>query len=179
MRVLILMIGVLFIVGCGPKYQMVNNYQSPTSEEGKACLIECDKVYASCKEICKANFEICKVKAHETAEAAYEEKIRFYHAKLERYANEMQMYELQRDLYYYDSYYGYRGYGFYHPYRTFWMEPYPYFRPQKPIKPNLEEEKLKAEMQFCQVDCGCTKSYDNCFQQCGGVITQEKVLIKK
>lgn len=178
MRTVFIFFTALFFLGCSAKYERINEYISPTSEAGKACLIECQKQYGSCKEICKANFEICKVGADKAAKANFERKMQVYVGRLERYAAELQMYELERDLYYFPGYYGYRDYGFYYPHRMYWMHPYPYFRPVKPKKPTMDEEIKLAEMQMCQIDCGCLKTYDSCFVGCGGSVKQKEICVE-
>ncbi|MCH9813741.1 MAG: hypothetical protein K0U47_07335 [Epsilonproteobacteria bacterium] len=181
MRAVFIVVSMFFFLGCSAKYKSVNEYVLPTSETGKVCLKECQKQYGSCKEICKANFQICQTKAKQHAKANFETKTQEYVRRLERYAVEMQMYEFERDFYYLPGYYGYgygyRGIGLYHPHRMFWMQPYPYFRPVKPKKPILEEEIKLAEMQMCQIDCGCLKTYDSCFVECGGSVKQKQICI--
>jgi hypothetical protein len=77
--------------------------------------------------------------------------------------------------------FGYGGYGYgggYHPHSMLMMHPMPLFRPVRPRKPNLNKEMQLAEMQMCQIDCGCTKTYDSCFVGCGGVVKTKRHCIE-
>jgi len=179
MKYTFIMITALFFIGCSPKYRAIHEYKAPTSDEGKVCLVECQKKLATCKEICKANFETCKVKAEKAARESYEKKMKEYTIRLEQYASDIEMFELERSLYYDDFFgYGYYGRGFYRPRHLFWASPMPLFVPKKPVKPSLEKEIQVAEMKMCQIDCGCTKSYDNCFIGCGGEVKTKEVCIE-
>jgi hypothetical protein len=181
MKYFFIFMSALFFIGCSPKYRSVSQYTMPKSEAGKACLVECQKKQASCKEICKANFEICKVKAEKAAHESYEKKMHEYTIRLEQYASDVEMFELERSLYYDGFYgygYGYYGRGFYNPRYMFWASPMPLFVPKKPVKPSLAAEIQAAEMKMCRIDCGCTKSYDDCFVGCGGEVKTKQVCIK-
>jgi hypothetical protein len=177
------MISTLFFIGCSPKYRTIHQYKAPTSEAGKTALVECQKQKTTCKEICKANFDTCKVKAEEVAKKSYEKKMKEYAIKLEQYASDVEMFELERSLYY-DDFFGYGygcgyfGSGFYFPHRMFWASPMPLFVPKKPVKPNLEREIQAVQMKMCQIDCGCTKSYDECFTATGGTVSTKKICIE-
>ena len=187
MKYILIALTMLFFIGCSPKYRAVNEYIAPVSETGKVQLNDCQKTFSTCKEICKANFDICKVKAEKAAHESYDKKMIRYQAMLEQYANDMEMYELELDLMYFDGFglgYGYGGFGYgygrygYSPFGGMMMGPRPLFRPHKPRKPSLEAEIREAEMSICQIDCGCTKSYDNCFLSVGGKINTKQVCIE-
>jgi hypothetical protein len=181
MKYIFIVLSALFFLGCSPKYKVVNEYVSPKTESGKVCLGECQKQYGNCKEICKANFDICKVKADETAKANYESKMQQYLVLQERYIDDMEMYQLEIDLMYGFNGFGYGyGYGYngYYPHSIFMMRPMPLFRPVRPRKPSLAQEIQLAEMKMCQIDCGCTKSYDNCFIGCGGEVKTSRHCIE-
>ena len=182
MKYIFIAISTLFFIGCSPKYKVVNEYVMPQTESGKSCLSECQKQYGSCKEICKANFEICKTKAHIQAQENFERKMHKYSILLESYLDDMEMYQLEVDLMYFDGFYG--GYGrygysgYYYPRRMFMMHPGSMYRPARPLKPSLTQEIQLAEMQMCQIDCGCTKTYDNCFVGCGGSVKAKQICIE-
>lgn len=180
MQYIFIFISTLFFLGCSPKYKTVSEYIVPSSEAGKACLAECQKQYGSCKEICNANFDICKVKAYEVAQQNFDRKMQYYIAQLEQYATQMQMYELERELYYFDGFYGhgFRYPGYYYPHRMFFGYSFSMIRPLKPIRPTLEHEIRLAEQQMCKIDCGCTKTYNECYVRCGGVIKKTEVCTK-
>ena len=187
MRYIFIIISSLFFLGCSPKYKVVNEYIAPQSEAGIVRLSECQKQYGSCKEVCKANFEICETKANAVAKENFENKMQQYSLALERYMDDMEMYQLEIDLMYFDGFggYGYGMYGgygryggFYHPRSMFMMGPMPLFRPVRPRKPNLNSEMKSAQMQMCQIDCGCTKTYDSCFIGSGGVLKTKRICVE-
>jgi len=181
MRYLLSFMAVLLFLGCTPKYRVVNSYIPPQNETAPTCLNTCQIKLDACKKSCKAKFDTCKVKAEVAAKENYKKKMVIYQAKLEQYARDMEMVELERSLYYDDFYYsglGYYGGGFYRPHSLFWASPMPLFVPHRPIRPTIEKEIQNAQMQMCEIDCGCTQSYDNCFISCGGEIKSKKVCIK-
>jgi hypothetical protein len=181
MKYIFMVIGLTFFFGCAPKYRVTTQHIMPTDESKKSCVSECQKSYGSCKEVCKANFEICKDKAEVIAKANFDKKIKEYQIRLEQWADDMEMYELEREMMYFDGFFGY-GYGYpryYHPHSIFWMGGlYAGSRPLKPRKPNLQAEIEQVQMQTCQIDCGCTKTYDSCFTGCGGEIKVDKICIE-
>jgi len=185
MRYIFIVLSSLFFLGCSPKYKVVNEYVAPQTESGVACLSACQKQYGSCKEVCKANFEICKTKALSAAKANYKKKMHQYSVLLERYMDDMEMYQLEIDLMYFDGFVGY-GYGYghgygrygYYPHSMFMMRPMPLFRPVRPLKPSLEREMQDAQTQMCQIDCGCTTTFDGCFTGCGGTLKTKRICIE-
>ncbi len=180
MKYLLLLSALLFLSACSPKYKTLYNYNSPTTQNGKLCVKSCKEKLATCKEICKSNFDICKVKAIKKAKLQYQQKLKAYYKALETYANQVQMHNLENELYFYsDFYYPGRGYGYWGPFGPYFMwDVHPTYNIQKPKKPTLQEEIQKTELQECQIDCKCQVSYDNCFQGCGGKITQKKICIQ-
>ena len=183
MKYFFIILSSLFFLGCSPKYKIVNKYVAPETESGKACLVECQKQYGSCKEVCKANFEICKTKAHAAAQENFELKMQRYSILLEEFLDDMEMYQLEIDMMYFDGFGGYGyGYGYgrygYYPHSLFMMHPMPLFRPTRPRKPSLEKEIQLAEMKMCQIDCGCTKTFDDCFVTCGGIVKADRICIE-
>jgi hypothetical protein len=187
MRYILIIIPVLFFLGCSPKYRSVNEYIPPKTEAGQMALSGCQQKLESCKSSCKANFDSCKVKAEAEARKSFDKKMHEYTIRLEQYASDMDMYELEMDLLYFDGFgyygggYGYGGLGyrgFYRPHGMFLMGPSPLFRPVRPRKPNLQAEIQAAQMQMCQIDCGCQKAYDSCFVSSGGELKVNQVCIK-
>ncbi len=176
MQYIFIVLSALFFIGCSPKYKVVSEYEVPKSQSAKACLIECQKQYGSCKEICSANLEICKTKAYKVAKQNFDRLMQSYVLQLERYTREMQFYELERELYYFNGFYS-RGYGYY-PRGMMWTFPFYMNRPMIPLRPTLENEIRLAEKQMCSVDCGCTKAYDECYVGCGGIIKDKEVCVE-
>lgn len=180
MKYIFMIISMAFFLGCSPKYRINTQHVMPTDEAGKSCISKCQKSYGSCKEICKANFDICKDKAKNQAQKNFDKKMHEYHIRLEQYASDIQMHHLERDLFYFNGYYGY-GYSrqYYYPRHLYWIDTYPnYYRPLRPLKPSLQAQIELAQISMCQIDCGCTKTYDSCFTGCGGKIEQSKTCIE-
>jgi len=186
MRYMILIFMIVFLSACSPKYKVVKEYVAPKISNGNSsvCLGLCQSKKSSCKSSCKRAFDSCKPKALKVANKRYEQKMKEYIKALEDYANQAQRNDFDLNFayigpigrpYYYDSPY-YRDHFFMD--RMFWYEPrYNYLGP-KPKKPTLEAEKLKAEGEICDLDCGCSDGYDECFMGCGGSVLNKKVCIE-
>lgn len=188
MKYIILVIGMLFFTACSPKYKVVKEYHPPkivNSSEASICIGLCESQRTACQQKCERAFSSCQVKAHRIAKQRYAAKMQKYTSQLENYVNEMQINNFDMRFYHFD-YYGYpyynprygRGYGGYGS-SLFWYDPMPYhsYGP-KPQKPSLEQENLKAEAEVCDLDCGCTQSFDNCYTGCGGQVVSKKLCIE-
>ncbi len=178
----------LFLSACSPKYKVVKEYHPPKatqSTQTNVCLGLCENKRSVCKSKCEEAFSSCKVKAHRIANQRYAAKIQKYTTQLESYVNEMDMNNFDMRFYHMDYY----AYPFYSPRygsryggyanSLFWYDPMPYssYAP-KPRKPSLQQEKLLAETEFCDLDCGCTQSFDNCYIGCGGQVVSKKICIE-
>lgn len=188
MKYILLVIGMLFFTACSPKYKVVKEYHPPkivNSSDASICIGLCESKRNACQQKCKNAFSSCQVKAHRIAKQRYAVKIQKYTSQLENYVNEMQINNLDMRLYHFDYY----GYPYYHPRygrgysgygsSLFWYDPMPYHSyATRPQKPSLEQEKLKAEAEVCNLDCGCTQSFDNCYIGCGGQVVSKKICIE-
>ncbi len=180
-RYLLLSVVLLVFTACSPKYRTTYSYVAPPSPQAQHCIKTCQEKLDTCQKVCKANFEICKQKAEKIAKENYEKKLQQYYRDLENYTNQIQQYELERDLFFYDGFCCPRRYGFYRPFggRLFWGPPPGYYYTlKKPVKPNLQQEILNAQMKHCRIDCGCHDSYDKCYEGCGGKVITKKVCIQ-
>ncbi len=187
MKYIVLISTILFLSGCSPKYKVIKEYHPPkvtNSADASICLGLCESQRQACQSQCEAAFSSCKVKAHRIANQRYAAKIQQYTNRLEQYVDEMNMYDIDMRLYpigYYGyPFYGPRlGYGYGYANSLFWYDPIPY-RPYlpKPKKPSLAQEKLKAETEFCDLDCGCSQKFDSCYRACGGKIVSKKLCIE-
>ncbi len=190
MKYIILVFSMLFFTACSPKYKVVKEYHPPkiaNSSESAICVGVCDSVRNACLTKCESAFSSCKVKAHRIANQRYAAKMQKYTTQLESYVNNIDDYRFDRGF----MNFSYVGYGYpyyynprYHGYANslFWYDPMPFYTdtylPPKPKKPSLEQEKLKAEAEFCDLDCGCTQKFDNCYTGCGGQIVSKKICIE-
>lgn len=177
MRYLLLLLA-LMLTACSPKYRTTYHYVAPQNPQAQNCIHHCKEAFSTCQKICQSNFAICKQKADAVAQKRYTQKMQNYYKALEQYANDMRRYEMERDLFLYDDFYYPYRYGFYRPfYRPVLWGPSPAYTLSKPVKPSLEREKLDAEMKMCRIDCGCTESFDKCYEGCGGKILKKEVCI--
>jgi len=173
----ILLIPILFLfVACVPRYKIVKEYYPPKESSS---LDSCKLKEQSCQDRCKANFDRCKIKADKEAEKLYKQKMKEYVNELEVYANLVDRYNFDREFDYYDPFFYGSRYCMVDPFfrRPLWHEPM-FYLPNRPVKPSLEQEKLKSESKMCQLDCGCHDLYDECFLSFGGVIKNKKICIK-
>ncbi len=180
MKYVILFFTLIFFSACTPKYKTTYSYIPPATPNAQACVKECGEKLATCKALCKSNFEICAKKAEQIGKKNYEQKMQGYYRALEQYTRQMEMYQMQRDLFWYDDFYYYdRGIGFYAPFGPrLLLGPSPAYTYPRPVKPNLQQEILQAQLKNCRIDCKCTDAYDNCFRGCGGKVVQKKVCIE-
>ena len=186
MRYMILIFWIVFLSACSPKYKTVKEYMAPkvANENSSVCLGLCQNKKSSCKSKCKRAFDSCKIKAHKTADKRYKEKMDGYVKALEDYAQRAQQNDFDLNF----AYIGPIGYPYYNrsPYyrdrffmdSMFWYEPRFNYLGAKPKKPSLEAETLKAESEICDLDCGCSDGFDECFIGCGGSILNKKVCIE-
>ena len=187
-KYLLAMTTLLMMSACSPKYKTIKEYHAPRSNDSAtstACLQTCQSARQACNTTCETTFKTCKIKANQVAQERYEAKIQHYTQQLERYVNEMQLNNF--NAYFYDfDYHGYPyyrsryglGYGGFH-HSLIWYDPMPFYNyAPKPRKPSLKVEQLKAQEEFCDADCGCTQTYDNCYIGCGGEILNKKICIE-
>ena len=187
MKYILLIASMLFLSACSPKYKVVKEYHPPKISQNATstsiCLGNCEVKRTACKRTCESAFTSCQVKAHRIANQRYAKKMQAYTAKLENYVDEMQMnnFNMRFDYFGYPFYRPRYGYGPYGGYANslFWYDPMPMYRHvPKPHKPSLEQEKLKAETEFCDLDCACTQKFDDCYIGCGGEIASKKICIE-
>jgi len=190
MKYIIVMFSMLLMTACSPKYKIVKEYHPPkiaNSSESAICLGVCESAKKACLSQCEASFSSCKVKAHRIAKQRYAAKMQKYTQALENYVNTIHDYRFERGFinfsyagYGYPYYYNPRYYGYANS--LFWYDPMPFYvdsyLPPKPKKPSLEREKLKAEAEFCDLDCGCAQKFDSCYIGCGGEVVHKKVCIE-
>ncbi len=167
----------LLLLGCSPKYKSVSEHLLPPTIEGKECVSKCQEEYSSCKKICEANFDICKDRALKVAKERYDQKMQEYVALLEEYSYRLRAYDFERSFFYFDGFWGYGYSRFYYPRYMFWID-YPILTIPRPVKPKLSIEIKRAQKELCDLDCGCSKSYDKCFIECGGTVKESEVCIK-
>jgi len=187
MKYVILVCSMLFLSACSPKYKVVKEYHPPkilNSSEASICVGVCESTRSACKATCEAAFSSCQVKAHRIAKQRYAVKMQQYTNQLENYVDDMYMGSYDMRFYHFDYY----GYPYYYPRyggyanSLFWYDPMPYYHyssyQNKPKKPSLAQEKLKAEAEVCDLDCGCTQRFDNCYIGCGGKVESKKICIE-
>jgi len=187
MKYLILVCSLLFLSACSPKYKVVKEYHPPKiaqSSEATICTGLCESKRSACKQKCESAFSSCQVKAHRIAKQRYAAKMQAYTNQLENYVDDMDARNFDMNF----SYFGYYGYPYYYPRyggyanSLFWYDPMPYYYHtnyrSKPQKPSLAQEKLKAEAEVCDLDCGCTQSFDSCYIGCGGQVVSKKICIE-
>ena len=110
---------------------------------------------------------------------SYEAKMKNYYNALENYARRVEMYNFQRELFWFDDFdYSCNSFSFYGPFGPHLIiGPSPVYSYPRPVKPNLQQEILQAQLKNCRIDCKCMDSYDKCFGICGGKVVRKKVCI--
>ncbi len=186
MKYIVLIIGMLLFTACSPKYKIVKEYHPPkttaTTPQTSICLGTCQTKRQACKSSCKSAFNTCKIKADQIAKERYTKQMQYYTQALERYVNDVNI-QMQFSAfdYYSDSFYlpYARGPFYGHANSLFWYDPMPiYSYGPRPQRPSLKQEIRKAQAEFCDLDCGCTQQFDDCYIGCGGEVTSKKVCIE-
>jgi len=169
-RQLILAAAAVVLAGCAtPRYQAIYRYDPPTSVEGQACVMGCERVLAGCRAECQSAWRACSARVEAQVEERYAQALRGYAADLSRYRREL-------DLYEWDLWVGWgQGYGglwyspwSYHPWQGYYPRPYP--PAEQPSRESVRVGLLKAQ---CNDDCGCQLKYDDCYLGCGGRMIPE------
>lgn len=57
------LVGLLFLVGCGPMYQTEYIYTPPESSSGSACIFQCENSKQQCQQIQSMRSEDCERRA--------------------------------------------------------------------------------------------------------------------
>ncbi len=176
---LLLFWSIILFGGCAPKYRTAYTYIEPRNPQIQSCIEGCEAKRAACRERCEKAFKTCRKNAEAIGRRNYEQKLQDYYRKLEAYTAQLRRYELERDLFYGRGFYYGDGFGYRGPfYGPVWWGPSPALTLPRPVKPNLQNEILQAELKHCRVDCGCTEKFDTCFEGCGGKIIRKKVCIE-
>lgn len=161
-RTLILLILALGLTACAtPRYQSVYRYDAPTDAAGRACLEDCTRKMADCREQCTTKTQACLKDMEPLVDERYKEAMQRYEVELQYYRRDLVQYDLYLSLNWGHPW----RHGFW-PYAS-WAMPYS-FPPIPPVKPNRSAEFERLRHERCDVDCGCQSVYDACFLACGG-----------
>lgn len=61
----------LSLFACGPVYRTITQYDSPPSDAGKQCVMQCETHRKQCKGDCDARYDACTYEAEERGRAEF------------------------------------------------------------------------------------------------------------
>ena len=196
MKHLFLILMLLLITACSPRYEIKTHYTPPTDFSGKQCVQTCTNDKRTCQSRCDQKEDQCLAIAEQSARDAfpslmldYQDLQDQYLYSLDGYNREMNAWERKKERLK-DNYEHYRhkckkddsksyecrkskeaNDELRHMHRS---EP---DEPVKPEQPTLDTE-IKNAQKSCHHNCGCASEYDNCFSSCGGKLTHEKICVE-
>lgn len=190
-RIIVLMF-IIFITACSPKYKIEKIYHPPSD---KNCLRECDREFNTCQSNCQKNYQQClkdsverAKRVYETLEKEYQVRLNQYYKKYDLYLKDLEGYRksissLREELKFYTrvcSQYKDREACQKKEYLNKKIKNLQTSQPSAPVKPEKIdfETVLKKERQACSCDCGCRELYDACYQGCGGRVEIKKICIE-
>lgn len=190
-----LLVLVLLLGGCGPRYVIKNQYIPPTASQAQSCLNHCTLLRQSCQNQCQKDYQYCLDEAYSKAKVVEVEELRSFeraygHYDMDRMRYEHDVRRWQRDYYDYSrdlSYYQSQCERKKDAYACKKRDELRRFmsrlshekprEPRAPIRPSFEQI-LVNQQSFCTTECGCEQSYDNCFVGCGGTIIPHKICVE-
>jgi hypothetical protein len=196
MRFFLLLTLTFLLTACSPKYEIKTHYTLPTDTQGKTCIQTCSSERKVCQTNCNQKQNQCLVTAKRSATNAFPSLMNEYQDVLNQYQYAMDRYNVERDSWereerrvhqdveHYrsscnpknpNSYECKRSHELSSQLNT--LEDHQPLAPQRPIKPSLASE-IKHAQNNCSNECGCIKSYDNCFVSCGGTLRYEKFCVE-
>ncbi|MDQ7055666.1 MAG: hypothetical protein Q9M89_03935 [Persephonella sp.] len=94
---------IIFIVACSPKYRVEKIYHPPSD---KNCLRECDREFTQCQDSCQKNYHKCLQESIDRAkkiyiqlEDEYQINLNRYYRKYDGYLKELEAYNKQLSTY--------------------------------------------------------------------------------
>ena len=191
---ILLLVWMFFLVGCGPRYLIKNQYIPPATAASQPCIENCSHMREGCQNQCQQNYQYCLNDAYMKAQSVDIDEQRTYdiaysHYMLDMSRYRMALHEWQRDYYDYSR-------DFEHFQKQCEREKDAYAckkrddlkhylnrlnrdRPREPWMPTRRsfEQILVAQQSFCTTNCGCEQVYDNCFVGCGGQVIPHKICV--
>ena len=196
MKYIALSLFAFMLTACSPKYEIKTHYILPLDKEGKTCLQTCSNERKVCQVSCNQKQDQCLATAKRGASDAYPALMNEYQDILSQYNYSMDKYNLEmdtwereerrvhRDFEHYRSSCTPKSQNSYECRRSHELESqlrslqdHQPIVPQRPVKPSLASE-IKQAQNNCSNECGCIKSYDNCFVSCGGTLRYEKFCVE-
>jgi len=191
-----LLVAAALLSSCGgPTFKVAYRYVPPSDEKGRACAERCYRQFEECQSRCRESYEACLAQVRSRAVSVYEKALSLYGEELNAYQKSYSAYQnallnwnrnyrlLYRDYEYFkrlckkskDYSACRRGDELEEALETLnEKKPVP---PERPRKPDLQQivRELSAA---CSADCGCQRSYEDCFTACGGKVVPEKFCVE-
>jgi hypothetical protein len=191
MKYLYLVLTVIVLSGCSPKYVVKKSYDASSANRG--CVNQCEAKEKSCRKACTKDKNKCMKEAEQRAHAmmpslerSYRDALYAYNIQMDTYAAELRSWSRSKRHYQ-------QKYDYYHKHckkkesreckeRDRFKSKLHDIHYDKPREPDTVEKPdirnvIKDEQQACAGDCACEDIYDRCFSKCGGKINFHKFCI--
>lgn len=188
--------------GCGPVYELRDEYRPPAGASGKQCILDCEDRRSDCGSDCNRAYRRCVRHANEEAKDAYTQALEVYTAEMDAYRAEKTLYD--REYHHYrheksklDDAYDHakkrckqndpracahkkrvddqldRLRQDYYGYEGPLHE-----EPEEPDKPSLEEETDRILALRCDQTCSCQADFKSCYIGCGGRVETHRYCVE-
>jgi hypothetical protein len=196
-RVVVIVVLALIVAGCGPKYKLVKQRQAPPdSQTASDCMRECRIQNNTCTYRCSSERGVCLEEQKQRAVADWPNKLELFNAEMQTYHAEKSLYEQETrrinaqknslvstfNTYKYkcqNSIFNRAAYCSQAETARLQLLSVLAENPKEPRKPKKWSlDKLTAEYQeSCPQECSCEKSFDTCFESCGGTIETKRICV--
>ncbi|WP_457642467.1 hypothetical protein [Persephonella sp.] len=188
----ILVIFILLLVSCSPKYRVIKEYSPLPNTE---CLDKCVKNFNKCQYTCNDKYIHCLNNAISKAEKIYQKLSAEYEKRYEKYLREYRFYEKRLKNYRENINKYVEMLKIYEKFCLKYKDPEACSmkkilkkeikklstkkpeKPEKPIKITLEKV-IEDQQSYCNKNCGCHEIFDACYQACGGNIEIKKICVE-
>lgn len=182
-------------MGCSPKYVIKNQYIPLMDANFAPCVSTCTLSKESCDATCDDNYQSCLNTAFDRAKEIYAVELFRYDRDYAYYLRELGKYNDIRYLIERKYSFLKRDYKYFSQQCSKTRDIYACDRqdiirrnlyqmqrnmprhPNKPLKPSLQHI-TNTEQNSCQNECGCSKSFDLCYTNCGGQVIPYKLCVE-
>ncbi len=190
-KTIILILSILLISACAPRYKIIHDYIPPASNSGLNCLKhKCHKQNLHCQKQCQIQQLNCQIIQEQNAKRDYSQMLMVYYSELE-------LFETRLDMFYRDQeHYRHKKKRLEHKKKHAFEQckieknncsEYKYFKkklkklnkPYKPNKPYIKtlQQTITEYQQSCADDCQCNEYFNQCYVSCGGYVNTRKICI--
>jgi len=179
MKYIFLLLSILFISSCSPRYHVSTEFVQPSDRFGQECVRKALTQKSACENECKIIYSQCLSDAERSARPLYNDSIRRYNDDMIRYQTRKETYDRQYHLRHKlhklekkckknaEHCHEYQNSLLYSA-----LEPYP----NEPRSPDLNYY-IEKHSKYCSSYCSCEQKYEVEFQSCGGKIINRQICV--